>query len=124
MKTGDIAPKEEGYGSERECLRCYHCGEKRSSKEELREHIYSKQNGGDIGSGTGEKPFKCHLCNYKTSRRFRFKEHFYTHTGEKPYKCDVCEFSAARERCLKIHAQITLQLYEMRQLNKSIFQWN
>ncbi|KAG8223628.1 hypothetical protein J437_LFUL003496 [Ladona fulva] len=110
--TEKIEAKEQECGSERECVRCFHCGEERLSKEELREHIYShhsllfvcKRNGGDIGANTDEKPFKCDVCEYRTAVLSRMKHHSRKHTGEKPYECDVCEFRTASHSNLKIHS--------------------
>ncbi|KAG8223625.1 hypothetical protein J437_LFUL003493 [Ladona fulva] len=86
----EIDASEEECGLGRESVRCCHCGEKRFSKEELREHIDScrsllfvgQNNGRDIGKNNDEKPFKCDVCNYRTTKHFVLKEHIRKHTGE------------------------------------------
>ncbi|KAG8229535.1 hypothetical protein J437_LFUL009009 [Ladona fulva] len=103
--------------NEGDYISCNHCGEKRKTKDELKEHIYSKhlslivcdQGGADEGEDrvkkcranqkehlkahmlkhSGEKPYKCNLCEFESSQKGILKTHMLKHTGEKPHKCNI-----------------------------------
>ena len=99
------------------------CGVKKTSQEELYEHIRSDHpvrrylcdtcpmsfntshqlESHKVSHNKDSRPYQCKYCEKKFGRSDILARHYIIHTGDKPYKCEVCEKKFNRRYHLNVH---------------------
>ena len=99
------------------------CGVKKTSQEELYEHIKSDHpvqrylcdtcpisfstshnlKVHKVSHNKNSRAYQCKYCEKKFGQSAHLGEHYRTHTGDKPYKCKVCEKKFTRISSLNRH---------------------
>ncbi|KAG8231999.1 hypothetical protein J437_LFUL010259 [Ladona fulva] len=84
--------------NEEEYVGCDHCGEKRNTKKELREHIYNQHLSLFVvdqrDDESEDKVKRCTLCHNEFKSKEYLERHLWSDTREKPFKCCSCRYKA------------------------------
>ncbi|KAG8239778.1 hypothetical protein J437_LFUL019406 [Ladona fulva] len=132
MSIKTEAVEEEDY------VRCHHCGEKRKTKYELKEHIYGTHLSlfMDVQTGVDEdekkkKATKCVFCQKKFPCRASLELHLKIHTTNRPINCDkyVCSSSNRPTFSLQNYKEIDEKTFkctycEYRTSDRSSLRWH
>ncbi|CAH0557983.1 unnamed protein product [Brassicogethes aeneus] len=103
-KSEDDKPKVAKFGGKRKMVKCKHCPETFSSKEDMWDHyrVHIKS----------EKLLACPHCPFVTEYKHHFEYHSRNHTGSKPYKCEECSYECVSKSMLNSHMKSHSNIYQ------------
>ncbi|KAG8229546.1 hypothetical protein J437_LFUL009020 [Ladona fulva] len=100
---------EEGV-NEGNYMSCHICGEKRKTKDKMKEHIYREHfqdfvdNQRRAEEGEYEvKRHRCTFCHKEFKSNSHLVQHLRTHTGDRPFQCHLCDYSYSTKTNLNRH---------------------